>query len=708
VSALAATEGEALEQRVLQPGERLVEAGERGDDAFWVERGLMDVRDETGASVGVLGPGSLVGEYAALTGGERSATVVAAEPSTVSVVPAAALERLLRDDPDLAASVREEAVRRIRRTRALDALRHAFSPASADAVAEVAQLADLRHVPAGAAVPDDLLVVVSGRLRRHAPAGETVAVAHLGPGSVLGEHALLGSPADGASLMAVRDSVVAALPPQPLLELVAQRPQELVVPVMKVAAGLGTTRREVDRTIVVAVTSADAHPALVGDLARAVGTLGATQALDSAWVDTQLARPGIAQAEPGDPREVRLVELQAHLERDRCYLVLQPDREDTAWSRRVLREGDVLALVTSPDPDEAERAQVARVLAAAGPATLRVLVQLHPATQQRPTGTAALVAGWGVDHVLHARQGSSCDVQRVARVLAGRPVALVLGGGGAKGMASLGVYQAMAQLGIPLDIVGGTSMGSAFAAGMAQGLTPDEATEAAARLMSNVLDYTIPVVSLLKGERASEAIAAQFGGWDIEDMWLPFFCVSTNLTRGRQMVHRAGDVVTAVRASVAIPGAFPPVPVDGDLLVDGGVTNNLPVDVMRRLHPSAEVIAVEGAPAMGPRAKADYGLSVSGWQALRASVGHQRTYPGVMAVLMRSMITGSMHQRDAVVQGGAVDLLLDMDLRGVGLMDFHRARDVARIGYEQAMPRLEGWLEGRGPFAGPDAAPLDA
>jgi predicted acylesterase/phospholipase RssA len=374
----------------------------------------------------------------------------------------------------------------------------------------------------------------------------------------------------------------------------------------------------------------------------------------------------------------------------------------------VLREGDVLALVTSGQPDEAERAQVARLLAAVGPGTQRVLVQLHPQSTQQPSGTAALVAAWDLDHVLHARWGSSCDLQRVARVLAGRPVALVLGGGGAKGMASLGVYQAMAQLGIPLDVVGGTSMGSVFAAGMAQGLTPDEATEAAARLMSNVLDYTIPVVSLLKGERASQAITAQFGGWDIEDLWLPFFCVSTNLTQGREQVHRAGDVVTAVRASVAIPGAFPPVPVGDDLLVDGGVTNNLPVDVMRRVFPTAEVIAVEGAPAMGPRARADYGLSVSGWQALRAAMGHQRTYPGVMAVLMRSMITGSMHQRDAVVQGGAVDLLLDSDLRGVGLLDFHRAREVAQLGYEQAMPRLEQWLESRGTSGGPPAAASDA
>jgi hypothetical protein len=116
---------------------------------------------------------------------------------------------------------------------------------------------------------------------------------------------------------------------------------------------------------------------------------------------------------------------------------------------------------------------------------------------------------------------------------------------------------------------------------------------------------------------------------------------------------------------------------------------------MRRLYPTSEILAVEVAPARGPRAKADFGLSVSGWQAMRSKVGRGPHYPGLIAVLMRSMITGSMDHRDAVVRGGIADLVLDMDMRGVGLMDFERVREVAAMGYEQAAPRLEAWLQER-------------
>jgi predicted acylesterase/phospholipase RssA len=324
-----------------------------------------------------------------------------------------------------------------------------------------------------------------------------------------------------------------------------------------------------------------------------------------------------------------------------------------------------------------------------------VLVLLHPAETDRPRGTATWVGRWAVDHLLHLRAGSSSDLGRVGRMLAGRPVSLVLGGGGAKGFASLGVYRALHELGVAVDTIGATSIGAPLGAVIAQGLSPDAMVDEGERLFHNILDYTLPLVSVMKGERALRSIRERFEGWQIEDLWLPFFCVSTNLTQGRAEIHRRGDVVTAVRASTAIPGAFPPVPYGDDLLVDGGVTNNFPVDVMRRLYPAAEIIAVEVAPARGPRAKADYGLSVSGWQAVKSKMGKGPRYPGVVAVLMRSMITGSMDHRDAVVTGGLADLLLAMDTRGVGLLDFERVREVAQQGYEESLPRLTAWLQDR-------------
>jgi predicted acylesterase/phospholipase RssA/CRP-like cAMP-binding protein len=705
VEALARHGIDGLEVVCCGPGDVLLRRGDLGEDAFWVQAGTFMVTGAGDTVVGEVGPGALVGEFAALTGSPRSATVTALEPSTVRRVPRDLLDHLLGTDIALCSQVRAEAVRRVRTTRLRDAVAGILGPGRAHLVDRLADRAQLRVLEAGESVvaagepADGVMLVVSGRLRRLGP---TEHVAHLGPGSVLGQQGLATGGTHPEMVEAVRDSVVASIPTEALLDLLAEEPRAVAPVLLSLAAGGDGGRRVVDRSVVLAVT-APAGKGLVDGVCAGLGTLGGLTRLSSASVDGVLGRPGIAQSQPGDPGEVRLLDFLARVEHDSRYLLLEPDLEDTLWTRRVLRGCDVIAVACSPEPDEREAGRVSALLDGAWPRTLRVLVLLQEDTTGRPAGAAEALARWSPDHLVHVRTGCPADVARLARLLGGRPSALVLGGGGGKAMASLGVYRAMAELGIPVDVVGGTSMGSIVGAAVAQGLHPDALLDAAERLMGDLLDYTIPVVSLLKGERASRAIVTQFGGWQVEDLWLPYFCVSTNLTRGRQEVHRRGELPIALRASIALPGAFPPVPVGEDLLVDGGVTNNLPVDVLRRLYPTAEVVAVEGAPATGPRAKADFGLSVSGWQALRASVGHSKTYPGVMAVIMRSMITGSMHQRDAVVDSGAIDLLVDMDLRGVGLLDFHRVRDVARLGYEQSMPRLEQWLESRATAAEADA-----
>jgi predicted acylesterase/phospholipase RssA/CRP-like cAMP-binding protein len=686
-------------RREVAPGEDLVSIGEQGGDAYWVESGRLDVLAVDGSRLSTALPGELVGEFVALVGGERTATIRAVEPSVVRPVTAEALESLLAEDPALASSVRAEAARRIHDSRIREVLRRLLPSGDTDAVAAILERGVWRRLDAGErlfSAGEDArcaYVVVSGRLRRVSATDDSRSTGYLAAGSVVGEEGLAGGQRQ-VSVEAVRDAVVLEVGAAAFADLLVAHPRALAPVVLGLAGGVSPPRRQLDRTIAVAHI-AGADPTFTERLAEQLAAVGRTAHLGSTQVDATLDRPGIAQASDGDPGEIRLLTYLATVQDENSYLLLEPDRAPTAWTRRVLRQADVLTLVTKADPGEAEQSRIAGLIDQAGPRALRVLVLVHPADADRPRGTAEVMGRFAVDHVLHVRDGSLSDLARLARTLAGRPVGLVLGGGGARGFAAIGVYRAMHALGIPVDAVGATSIGAPLGAGIAQAASPDEVQAEAERLFHNVLDYTLPLVSLLKGERASAAIRQRFDGWAIEDLWLPYFCVSTNLTQGHSQVHRSGDVATAVRASVAIPGAFPPVPFGDDLLVDGGVTNNLPVDLMRRLHPTAEIIAVDVAPAKGPRAKADYGLSVSGWQAMKATVGHSPRYPGLVAVLMRSMITGSLDHRDAVIAQGAADLLLDMDMRGVGLLDFERVAEVATKGYDDAMPRLEAWLDER-------------
>ena len=198
-------------------------------------------------------------------------------------------------------------------------------------------------------------------------------------------------------------------------------------------------------------------------------------------------------------------------------------------------------------------------------------------------------------------------------------------------------------------------------------LPPDEILDTVVRQFHKLLDYTIPVVSVLKGERISRSIAATLGGWDINDLMLGFYCISTNLTASRLELHASGDLAVAVRASVAIPGVLPPVPFRGDLLVDGGVLANLPVQQMRDHRGVGTIVAIDVSPTSGPTAAADFGHSLSGWRALRSSWGRrQSAYPSLSSVLIRTMMLGSVHQQSSVGFSGD-DVCIKVDSKGVGL-----------------------------------------
>jgi predicted acylesterase/phospholipase RssA len=210
--------------------------------------------------------------------------------------------------------------------------------------------------------------------------------------------------------------------------------------------------------------------------------------------------------------------------------------------------------------------------------------------------------------------------------------------------------------------------------------------------------YTVPVSGLIAARKIARALARGTDGRAIEDLWLPFFCVSANLTRSRLVVHRRGDLALALRASQSIPGIMPPVPAGEDLLVDGGVLNNIPIDVMRRLHPTATVIASDAAPVLGPRARVDYGLYLRGGGVLarRLVPGMQAPrVPRLMATLMRSLLVAAAESRDEMVAEGLADLHLQLELPGVSLLAFDKAAEVEAAAYEEVREQVGAWAAAR-------------
>ena len=526
--------------------------------------------------------------------------------------------------------------------------------------------------------------------------GDGERVAELGRGDVVGELGLLDDAPRSATVRAVRDSTLATLTAATFEELVLRSPALMLHVARGVISRLRTQPRRSGRaaSLTVAVTAPlDPEPMLAAIVAE-IARFGSVRHLSSARVDRILNRPDIAQAAADNVGVPRLSELIHEADVGNDHVVLEADPELTGWTRRSLRQADRVVLIVSARPDADERQRINDLVGQLDGVehVRRMLAIVHPATADRPRGTDRLLSEFRAHEVVHLRAGNDDHVRRLARLASGHGVGLVLSGGGARGFAHLGALRALRESGVPVDAVGGCSMGAPLAGGIALDLGDAELIALAEQQFHRLLDYTVPVVALLKGQRISKNIDENFGTFDIEDLWLPFYCVSTNLTTSRLKVHRRGPSAVAIRASVAIPGVLPPVPFDGDLLVDGGVLNNLPVQVMRSDSTIGTVIAVDVAPQRGPRARSDYGHYVSGVRALRSTVRRAASeYPSVSSVLLRSMLTGAVHNQQRSLRDGNVDLLLQLDLPGVGLLDFERVQEVAQIGYDDSVERIREW-----------------
>ena len=706
----------------LVDGEVLVREGDEADDVYVISSGELVATTSSAhgeVTVGRIGEGQVVGEVTVIAGGRRTATLTAAGPAEVQVIRRVDFEQWLDEHPDAADAVSAQARERIDRTHVAGMVTDLLGARDPALVQEIVDRVRWRRLEAGDLLfeqgdkSDAAYFIVGGRLmvsvkpdagglgdpplpEVEGPEGDGGRVAELGRGDVVGELGLLDDAPRSATVRAVRDSTLATLTAEMFEELVIRSPALMLHVARGVISRLRTQPRRSGRaaSLTVAVTAPlDTGPLLDGIVAE-IAKFGSVRHLSSTRVDQILNRPDISQAAAANVGVPRLSELMHEADVGNDHVVLEADPGLTGWTRRSLRQADRVLLIVSAQPGAEERQRIGDLVGQLdGVEHVRRMVAIvHPATTDRPRATDRLLAEVGAHEVVHLRAGHDDHVRRLARLASGHGVGLVLSGGGARGFAHLGALRALRESGVPVDAVGGCSMGAPVAAGIALDFDDAELIALAEKQFHRLLDYTVPVVALLKGQRISRNIDDNFGTFDIEDLWLPFYCVSTNLTTSRLHVHRRGPSAVAIRASVAIPGVLPPVPFEGDLLVDGGVLNNLPVQVMRSDSTIGTVIAVDVAPQRGPRARSDFGHYVSGVRALRSTVGRGASdYPSVSSVLLRSMLTGAVHNQQRSMRDGDVDLLLQLDLPGVGLLDFERVQEVAQIGYDNAVDPIREW-----------------
>lgn len=326
------------------------------------------------------------------------------------------------------------------------------------------------------------------------------------------------------------------------------------------------------------------------------------------------------------------------------------------------------------------------------------LILLHSETTLVPQNTGVWLKKYPFNIYHHIKIDETRHFKRLLRFIRGRTVGLVLGGGGTRGFAHLGAIKAIRETKIPLDFIGGTSVGAIVAACYAMQESYSDAYEkfnqivTSSRKSVSWRSLTWPIISLFDGYFFTQAIQTIFNNIQIEDLWIPYFCVSSNLTNFKEEIHRSGSLFEKTRASASIPGIIPPMIIDGEIHYDGGLLNNLPIDIMRQfLGKKAKIIAIELTASMHMLHTYNFPPTLTLRQALLIKLGFSQEhyiFPRFVDTFIRGLLIGSSVR--AKQNRILATMLIDVSLRKFRLLHTNnkQAAKMLEIGYLETLTKI--------------------
>lgn len=427
---------------------------------------------------------------------------------------------------------------------------------------------------------DQLFMLRAGRLAavRRAEGREPRFLGLIRPGEPAGEMSLITGAPHSTDLIAVRDSEILALPRAAFFQAVEADP----------ALMIELARLMIPRARETANTVSPGEPTVFGFVGVAPGPR-VRALVDQIALAVQRLGYGVTVA--GAEAASASTEWFSNLEHRHDFVFYAAEADETGWKALLARQVDRLVRVADgrepPPPGAAPDG--------CGPLQAQQLVDLlliQGLDCVAPQGSTAWTTALAPARLFQVRESHRPDIERMARVVTGQAVGLVLSGGAARAYAHIGAVQALHERQVPIDFVAGVSLGAVIAAGVGMGWTDAELDRRIRKAFvesSPLDDIAFPLIAMTHGRKVRARLTEHFGDRQICDLWLPFFCLSANLTRGTRELHRQGLVREAVRASLSLPGVLPPVIRGGDVLVDGAVMNNFPADIMRTLQPGPVV-----------------------------------------------------------------------------------------------------------------------
>uniref|UniRef100_A0A8C3AGZ4 lysophospholipase n=1 Tax=Cyclopterus lumpus TaxID=8103 RepID=A0A8C3AGZ4_CYCLU len=610
---------------------------------------MIDREEET--RLFVTHPGELVGQLAVLTGEPLIFTVRAQRDCIFLSISKTHFYEIMRVEPKVVLNVAHTVVRRM-----------------SSFVRQIDFALDWMAVEAGRAVyrqgekSDSTFIVLSGRLRSviMKEDGKKELIGEYGRGDLIGVVETLTHQNRATTVHAVRDSELAKLPegalssikrkfPQVVTRLIHLLGQKILQQVNARSLALHTPGSKWDAgnqasnlsTVTVLPVSEEVPlTAFTLELQHALMAIGPTLLLTSEVIKQRLGAAALDSV-----HEYRLSSWLGQQEDLHRIVLYQTDYTLTPWTQRCIRQADCIIIVGLGEQDPVV-GELERMLEGSAVRAQKQLVLLHREDGPPPTGTVDWLnmRSWISRHlhlscprrvfskrslpkllelyqrVFEKPADRHSDFSRLARVLTGNAIALILGGGGARGCSQVGIMRALCEAGIPVDLIGGTSIGSLMGAIYAEDRSHSRmkmrAKEWAMEMTSvfkKVLDLTYPVTSMFSGAAFNSSISNVFKSKQIEDLRIPYFNITTDITASAMRVHTDGSLWRYVRASMSLSGYLPPLcdPKDGHLLMDGGYINNLPADVARSM--GAKVVIAIDVGSRDETNLTNYGDSLSGW-----------------------------------------------------------------------------------------------
>ncbi|XP_054896867.1 patatin-like phospholipase domain-containing protein 6 isoform X2 [Poeciliopsis prolifica] len=725
-------------------------------------------------------PGEMVGQIAVLTGEPLIFTIKAVRDCTYLKISKSDFYEIMKEQPSVVLSVAHTVAIRM----------SAF-------VRQMDFAIDWMAVEAGRALyrqddqSDCTYIILNGRLRSviRKANGKKELVGEYGRGDLIGVVEALTKQPRATTVHAVRDTELVKLPEGTLNNIKRRYPQvvtrlihllgqkilgnlqhgrgpfsgsALSLPSMTKSADVTNPASNLSTVAVLPVGDDVPISAFNLELSHALSAIGPTLLLTSDIIRERLGASALDSI-----YEYRLSGWLAQQEDINRIVLYQTDSSMTPWTQRCIRQADCILIVGVGDQEPA-LGELEQMLENTAVRALKKLILLHKEDGPGPSRTVEWLnmRSWCSGHLhlkcprrVFSRRSATklrevyekvfqktadrhSDFSRLARVLTGNNIALVLGGGGARGCSHVGVIKAMEEAGIPIDIVGGTSIGSFIGALYAEERSAvrtkqraREWSKAMNSVFKTVLDLTYPITSMFSGSAFNTSIYNVFEDKQIEDLWLPYFNVTTDITASAMRVHQDGCVwryVRAsasytpylpplcdpkdghllvdgcyvnnvpgslwryVRASMTLSGYLPPLcdPKDGNLLMDGGYINNLPADIARNVG-TRTVIAID----VGSQDETDlcnYGDSLSGWWLLwkRINPWAEKVKVPDMAEIQSRLAYVSCVRQLEVVKKSAYCEYIRPPIDRFKTMDFGKFDEIYEIGYQHAKMLFTGWARG--------------